>query len=90
MQAPQLKAPKTLELIVEINYALSSRGMTREDFRVKLNEHLADNRKIQSNHAGMVKLVRWLNPQGRGWCEPQGEIVIAMQLALRKILANND
>lgn len=79
------KAPLTLELIVNVNHALSRLTMTRNALREQLNKFLPSKRQIKDNHAGTVKLNRWLNPTGKEWCEPRGEIV----LALKKWLESN-
>jgi len=76
------KAPMTFALIVEVNQALSSRGLTREGFRDILNDYLPPGRRIKSTHSGTVQLNRWLNPTGNQCIEPKAEIALAMKKAL--------
>lgn len=81
------RAPLTLGLIVRLNQALAARNMTREQLRVLLNQFLPEDRQIKENHSGIVKLNNWMNPTGRGqWPEPRGEMTLAFQLVLEKIL----
>lgn len=81
----QHRAPITLELVLNIKSALTSRGLSREEFIKVLNEFLPETRRIKSNHSGVVQLNRWLNPTGERWVEPRAEIAFAMQKALEKI-----
>lgn len=73
------RAPKTCELIQEINQILIRRGLTREDFREELNRLLTPERQLAANHSGLVQVVRWLDPSSPNWSEPKGEIALAMR-----------
>jgi hypothetical protein len=53
--------------------------MTREDLINELNKFLCPERRIKSNHSGIVAVNRWLNPTGRAWSEPRSEISLALQ-----------
>lgn len=72
-------APLTLELIVEVNAIVTRNNLTTRTFMAELNKFLPSRRQIQDTHPGTSKLNRWLNPTGKNWCEPLGEIVLAMQ-----------
>lgn len=72
----------TLQLIVSVNETLRYWRMTNNDLRVELNRYLPKCRQIKDDHAGITKLNRWLNPTGMSWCEPKGEIVLALQKVL--------
>lgn len=67
-----------LNLINRINRTLTSRGCTREEFRAELNKILTPARRLDETHSGLVQIVRWLDPTGKRWSEPKGEIALAM------------
>lgn len=80
MSAPaHIRAPETTKLIQRLNAILASRGLTREGFRDELNLLLTPTRRLTTNHSGLVQITRWLDPTGKTWSEPKGEIVLAMQ-----------
>lgn len=82
-------APLTLSIIVQLNQAMSLRGLTREDLRVMVNKYLPESRQVRGTHAGIVKLNRWMNPDGSNWPEPQSEISLAFQKVLADLIQKN-
>lgn len=74
-----IRAPKTLEVIGQVNSILTRLGLTREEFLLELNRYLTQKRKLKEKHSGLVQVTRWLDPTSPNWSEPKGEVVIAMQ-----------
>lgn len=73
------RAPELVDLIVKINRLLYLRQWTREDFRDRLNGFLSSNRKLKTNHSGLMQVSRWLDPDSKNWAEPKGEITLALK-----------
>jgi hypothetical protein len=71
------KSPKVVALLNQLATLRLSKGWTIEDLRTEINAHLA--KPIPGSKNGRAQLDRWIHTVRRGWVEPRGEIVLAIQ-----------
>lgn len=77
------KAPISVAYLRQLATLKIARGWTYEDIRTRLNEYLTT-RKIESRN-GRSQIERWLHTTRKGWVQPRGDVMLAIQ----QLLQNN-
>lgn len=75
------KTPKVVALLEQLATIKTLKSWSVSDTRSKINEHLAD--PIPDTRTGNEQVRRWLHIFSKGWVEPRGEVILAIQQVVK-------
>lgn len=74
-------APNVVALLSQLATLRTQKGWTSGQVREFINEHLVQ--KIPDSRSSNGQVNRWMHPYSKGFVEPRGEVVIAIQRVLQ-------